>query len=421
MKTRRMLCLVLALILALALCACGDSGDGGAITIMGKKSDLDKSYMQEIFRHYESSTGGKIKLISVEDAEFEVEAARRFENGEGPDILMHFNNADLSRFDVAEDFLYLNDQPWAGELTDSARNYCLDGEGNLLGLPYWESSVSGCYYNKTIFDSLGLKPAATQAEFDTLCEVLAQTGYTPICWPASGCCWMFQFALDPVFADDPELLSKINANETTYAQIPAVLGMAEWIDSAAARGWFGGDYMDTGWDQISPMLSSGKAVMTFIWDTWFYTDFKGGEYTVEDFALMPAFLGTADKGTYEGGNLNMMMVNKNGDRVDEALDFLKFCATPENYNVAFEGISTVSTFVGQNTNIESQMVTNAKPSIAALERVSTASTRVYGYSDVDVSECINSLLTGKTDPEGCVAMMDEKRIGEAKDRGIPGF
>ncbi len=412
---KRLTAFAFALVFVLAaFAACVPGGEkGDVLTLMGKKSDMEKSYMKRIFDLYEEKTGNRLEVIEIEDAEYEAEAEKRFKDGRGPDIFMHFNNADLGRFDVSENFMYLNGESWVGELTDSARAYCLDGDGNLLGLPFWESSVSGCYYNKTLLDSLGLKPASTQAEFDTLCRALADIGKTPICWAGNGCSWMYQFALDPVFADDPTLLAKLNSGEISYADIPEVKAMTEWISNAAELGWFGDDYLKIGWSEISDVIGSGDAVMTFIWDTWFYTDFAAGKYTVDDFALMPVFMNTVDGGTYEGGNLNMMMVNKNGGHIKTALEFLEFCATAENYNAAFDGISTVSCFVGQTTNIQSHMVTNASASIEAKERVSTAASKIMGYSADDVCAAFDSLFRKKIDVDGCVKLLDENRLRAA--------
>lgn len=421
---KKILSLILAISTIFTLTSCGKlpGKNANTITLIGKKSDLEKSYMQSIFKQYEESTGNNLEIISYEDSEYETTCEENFSKGEVPDIFLHFHNSDLKRFDVAGNFKYLNDQSWVSDLTDSAKAYCMDENGNLLGLPFWESSVSGCYYNKTIFDSLGLKPATTQEEFDALCEVLADSGYTPICWPADGCSWMIQFGLDPLFADNADTLSKINKNEIKYADIPEVKNMVQWIADAEKKGWFGTDYLNTGWSEISPTMASGKAVMTFIWDTWFYTDLeKGNKYSVDDFALMPVFMDTAEKGTYEGGNLNMMMVNKNSDKLNMALDFLNFCATAENYNKAFAGISTVSCFKGQNTNIQSKMVTDAAASIAENERVSTSSSRIIGYSGDDATAAFNQLFHGKVDVNGCVKMMDDCRIAKAKNQGIKEF
>ncbi len=423
---KRCISILLAVVTVLSMTSCSIGKSGGkeqiTLTIMGKKTDLAKSYMTDIFERYEKETGNKLDIVAYEDADYEAEAAARFAKGDVPDVFLHFHNADLNDFDVANNFYYLNNEAWVSDLTDSAREYCEDRDGNLLGLPFWESSVSGCYYNKTILDSLGLKPATKQAEFDVLCQALADAGYTPICWPGNGCSWMIQFGLDPVFADDPQILEKINKNEITYADIPEVTDMVQWVSDAAAKGWFGDDYMNTGWSEISPVLSSGEAVMTFIWDTWFYTDFEAeNQYTVDDFALMPVFMNTVDGGTYEGGNLNMMMVNKNGAQVEAALDFLSFCATPENYNAAFDGISTVSCFKGQTTNIQSPMVTDAGDSIAANCRVSTAASRVIGYSADEVAAIFKDMFLGRVDAAGCVKRMDESRIATAGREGVDGF
>ncbi len=403
-----------ALLLGAACTGCAPESDPDAMTILGKTSDLGKPYMTEIFDHYRETTGESLNILAVEDSEFEDEAIRLFGTEDAPDILLHFHNADLNRFRVEENFLYLNDMPWVNELTDSARAYCTDAQGHLLGLPFWESSVSGCYYNKKLLKGLGVP--TTQEDFDGLCDMLLRKGITPILWPGQ-CSWMAQLALDPVFADAPDgpsRLEKLNAGEIKYEDISSVTDMVTWIANAAQKGWFGDRFLDKGWNDISEPLASGEAAMTFIWDTWFYTNFKPGQYKVEDFALMPIFMNTAPQGTYEGGNLNMMIVNKNSPNKDRALAFLEFCATPENYNVAFNGISTVSVFKGQTTNIQSQMVTDAKASIARQERVSTASTKIVGYNAEDVMHALNALLRGEITPEGCVKRMDEQRIEKSQ-------
>ncbi len=434
MKQRKIIFAIVTALLMLFCCiACNDDNkkkpivhdDPNALIVLGKKSDMEKEYMQRIFRAYEN-TGKTLKIVEYEDKDFEEYAVRDFENGNIPDIFFHFHNADLNKFDIESNFYYLNDESWVSDLTDSAKAYCTDQNGKLLGLPFWESSVSGCYYNKTLLDEMGLEPAHSQIGFNNLCENIMefsneQNQLAPICWPANGCSWMLQFGLDPIFADDPETLDALNRNELTYSEIPEVKDMVQWIHDAAKKGWFGNNFLNTGWNEISKDLSTGKAVMAFIWDTWFYTDFKPGKYTIDDFALMPVFLGTEDNGTYEGGNLNMMMVPKNSEKRDAALDFLAFCATPSNYNMAFDGISTVNCFKGMTTNIQSQMVTDAKTSIADKERVSTASTKIIAYSADEMCKVLNEMFKGALSVEECIKQMDKDRIASAKKMGIENY
>ncbi len=418
---KRYLPLALMLFSLPLLPGCSTGFDENALTVMGKQSDLQRPYMTAIFDHYKQKTGENLNILSVVDEEYESKALDMLSRGELPDVFLHFYNSDLSRYNTAENFCYLNDQPWVDDLTDSAKAYCSDEHGNLLGLPFWESSVSGCYYNKKLINSFGLEAATTQEDFEGLCARLKRAGVTPILWPGDGCSWMVQFGLDPIFADDSALLKQINNNEISYAEIPAVTDMVTWLADAANKGWFGDNYLNTGWDDISHALASGEAAMTFIWDTWFYTDFKPEKYTVDDFALMPIFMGTARYGTYEDGNLNMMMVNKNSDKKERALDFLAYCATPENYNDAFRDIPTVSVFKGQNTNIQSKMVTDASASIAELERASTANTKIVGYNAEDAVNALNALFRKNLTVAQCVARMDELRIAKARELGVANF
>lgn len=422
MKKRLMAVFTVCAIL-MTLASCTPKGSEDALTIMGKENDISARYMQSIFKQYENATGKKLKIIPIKNDNFSSRAAKEFEKGNVPDVFMCFNNTDLNgSFDVENTFYYLNDESWVDDLTDSAFEACVNKDGNLLGLPFWENSLSGCYYNKTILDELGLKPAATQAEFDALCQALLSVGYTPICWPGK-CGWMYQFGLDPIFADNPELLEKLNSNEIDYSDIPEVREMVQWVYDAYQKGWFGDNCAECGWDDIASDLGSGKAAMTFIWDSWFYSRFDDSDsmYTRDDFALMPVFMNTADRGMYEGGNLSMLMVSKNSEKRDEALDFLNFCATPANYNIAFDGVSTQNVFKGQTTNIQSAMVTDNAASVDTYRRASTAVNKIIGYKQSDMIEIFKNLFDKSADVDGCVGLMDEYRKTTAQNLGAAGF
>ena len=398
--------LMLALALPLAGCrAAGDSGDD--LSIWVRDSDY-RDYIKDTFELYEAETGNALAVKVIPEDSFDAEVERAFAEGDGPDILMHYNDSDLAKIGLADNFLVLNDQAWVDSLMAGSRAYCDDGAGNLMGLPFWESSVSGCYYNKTILDSLGLKPASTQAEFDMLCAALRGIGHTALFW-GDQCGWMYQFGLDPIFADDPDLLERLNSGEITYADIPEVRAMVQWIADANDKGWLG-DPRGKGYDDVSAPLASGDAVMVDIWDTWFETDFTPGEYGPEDFAIMPVFMGTSDKGTYEGGNLNMMLVNKNARHLNEALGFLEFCASPEVYNKAFDGVPSVKVFEGQDTIVTADMLVDAESSIGQLERASTAQPKIRGYSQEDMKAAFTALLSGEVDVDGCLKMMDDARL-----------
>lgn len=387
-------------------CQGGSEENSDALSVWIRESD-QRHYVDDVIELYEQETGNAVKVTMVSEDDFKAKVSQAFKEGNGPDVLLHYNDSDLASIGLEDNFLVLNDQEWADSIMAGARAYCDDGNGNLMGLPFWESSVSGCYYNKTILSSLGLKPASTQAEFDMLCQALTNIGYTPLFW-GQDCGWMYQFGLDPIFADDPSLLKRLNAGEIDYADIPQVRSMVQWIYDANQKGWLG-KTKNKSLSDVSASLSSGESVMVDIWDTWFETDFTAAKYSADDFAIMPVFMGTTAEGSYEGGNLNMMLVNKNGKHRDEAIEFLNFCAQPEVYNEVFEGVPSVKVFKDQDTIITPDMLVEASSSLAKLERASTANPKINGYNQKDMMEAFQALLDGEVDVDGCIAMMDEMR------------
>lgn len=409
---RRLLSLIACLMVGLGLVGCATQGQAShssdsedALTIMANASNVNNPYIQRIFDLYEEKTGKELNVIAVDNESYNEQVKDALASDDAPDIVMLFNNVLMSEVGGTEQFVDLSDQPWVSDLEESALAYSSGDSGELLGLPFWESSVSGTYYNKRMLEEVGLRPATNQAEFDRLCAALASIGYTPIALGDDGCYSYYQFGLDPIVADNPEILEALNSGELVYSEIPQVVSMVNWFKKAHDAGWFG-TTTEIPYEELGAAMGNGEAAMVFSWSTWFDTDFEPGTYTAEDFGLMPVFIGTEDGGTFEGGNLNLFAVNKESGKTSEALEFLEFCATPENYNVAFDGIATNRVFKGQTTNVESPMVLEVQDELAQKERVSTAEPKIKGYDARAINEAMHRLYAGEITVEECLAEMD---------------
>lgn len=400
-----------------------DSKSGGVtLTLYGNADDAAKPYMKKIFQLYEEKTGNKIDVQGLDASNFESVCLTKFQTGDIPDILMHFGGYSLDAYNPAENFVDFTDAGWVDDIADTSKAQTMR-DGVVYGLPFWESSVSGCFYNKEIFEEQGIKVPTTQAEFDDACQKLLDAGIQPI-YMAAADSWplLYQFGMDPIFADG-ELLEKINSNQTTYSDIPEMTSLLEWYKTSAEKGYFGKDYSTDTWDYSSEVLGTGEAAMIFCWDTWFDTDYdsESYDYTSEDFGLMPIFMGTAEEGTYEGGNNSLLLVNKNGDKKDAAIEFVNFCADPENYNQAFDGVATTPTFKGMTTNKLSSQYKGAEESIAKVGNPSIANPEIIGFSQNDGGKCIQELLVGNIDVKECLKLMDEERIKVATSQNVEGF
>ena len=203
----------------------------------------------------------------------------------------------------------------------------------------------------------------------------------------------YQFGMDPIFADE-ELLEKLNTNQITYAEIPEMKSMLEWFKNSADKGYFGKTYMTDTWDYYGEVLGTGEAAMAFLWDTWLYQNYdsEAYDYTAEDFGLMPIFMGTAEKGTFEGPNIIMFTVPKEAKHLEEAQELIEFMGNPDNYNAAFEGVTTMPVFKSMTTMETTPQYEESKALIDEVGNSSIAVTEILGYSNTEGAKCIQELL-----------------------------
>ena len=385
---------------------------GKTLTVWGRESDLNRSYMARAFRRYETLTGNTVKTVGFTPEQLEEEALRAFQSAsQGPDLMLSFGGTNIDAFDPDESFYDFTHAPWVDDLTEVSINQTIY-HGKVIGLPHWEASISGTLYNKEIFKRLELEPPQTQKEFLEVCAKLLENGITPLYLPGgSPTMVLYQFALDSLLEDGA--LEALNEGGLGYAGLPGMDTVVDWYRNMAVSGYLGGDYLENDWDGMSRALESEEHAMMLCWDTWLYTDFTGD---ASRFGLMPAFLGVPERGTFEGPNLALMLVNRHGAQVEAAVELIAFMADPYNYNDAFEGIYTAPVFKRQVAGISTPQYVESERWIEENYRDSIAWLRVRGFSQSDAS-CILEYMQAPAgaSAEDCLRKMDELRLGRISE------
>lgn len=419
---------ILSITLLLSLCGCSSEeekaptqaapfdnpqyrwGDisGKTLTVWGRGSDLDRSYMARVFERYEELTGNAIEAVAFTPEELETAAAEALQTGSGkPDLILSFGGTNIDSFNPDENLYDFSNAVWVRDLTEVSINQAVY-HGKIIGLPHWEASISGTLYNKDIFQQLGLVPPRTQEEFLQVCEKLKKNGIIPFYLPAgSPTMLLYQFPLDTL-VEKGDVLERINSGSLSYAKLPGMEEVLGWYRTMAEQGYLGADYMKNDWNGMSDALDSGKYAMMLCWDTWLYTDFHGD---ASRFGLMPAFMGVPNEGTFEGPNLSLMLVNRHSAQVEAAVDFITFMADPYNYNIAFEGIYTAPVFRQQIAGISTPQYVESERWIEENFRDSISWLRIRGFSQSDATCILDYMMArpGYT-AEQCLADMDSLRL-----------
>lgn len=380
------------------------------LTIWGIAPDMDRSYIQKACKRYESLTSNKLEIVQItkDDINERMQSALQGEEAM-PDIFVTYGGTNIDAYDPIENFYDFSDAEWVQDLTSTSINQTVY-HGKIIGLPFWEASISGTLYNKELFNEYDIEIPATQDEFMKVCEKLLANGITPMYMPAKEISMLlYQFPLDTI-VEDSEIMKALNNGEIGYSDIPEMQQILNWYKTMADKGYFGENYMQDDWNHMSEALESKKYGMLLCWDTWLYTDFQGD---ASKFGIMPAFVGIPENGTFEGPNLNLFMVNKKSGKLDAALDFITFLADPYNYNVAFEDTLTAPVFKNQFESISTPQYLENERLIEKYYHDSAAWLRIKGFSQMD-AKCIYEYISPDSTmtAEQCLWQMDKLR----KDR-----
>lgn len=194
-----------------------------------------------------SSSGGYLDFVKTQDA-----------IGEFPDML-----------DCRDPTVWVNADKLAeipsglvDLLEDPPRLY---GKHYVAPISNFLASI-GFYYNKSMFDRLGLEEPKTRAEFEALCEALKEEGISPIVQGGKdiwhmGFLWA-QIWLEEVEKVNPNWLLDKRAGKVSFTD-PEVIRVIDKLSAFYEKNYIDEDWLSTADNQLVSYLLAEKAAMFF--------------------------------------------------------------------------------------------------------------------------------------------------------------
>ncbi len=207
-------------------------------------------------------------------------------------------------------------------------------DGKVYGIGH-ELEMIGVYYNKSIFEELGVTPPATFEEFTTIADTAKAAGYIPICfankpgWPAFHMFSMFSNNLvakeklgDMIFGDtswdDPDIVRSI--------QMP-------FVDMNAA-GYFIPSPNSLEYTEGNDLYYTGKCAMHMT-GMWLLSDILAKSQGFETgFFAFPSIDGKV--AMPPGGMGSGVMISKATAHPDEAAAFMDYLFSEEAAKIWYE-------------------------------------------------------------------------------------
>ena len=257
------------------------------------------------------------------------------DGGEGPDVAyVPWGLQALGRYALAGHTVELTDiaaeNGWLDnyEMSDITLTNGLT-PGEIHGIPF-ENVTIGVFYNKEIFEELGLEVPETLEEFESIMETIKETGMTPVSvggrdgWPLAHVWLQLVHTAMPIQAitdiedNDPE------ARLDTPEFLAATEKTLEWAEA----GYLDPNLLSTDFVDANNLFINGEVAMNI-----------GGTWVMSDFAELPEFeVGffptpqlNPDLEWHAGGKnpYNNLMINSASEHQDLAIELVDYLLSEE--------------------------------------------------------------------------------------------
>lgn len=336
---------------ALALTTvCGMSASAEELTFWNVQAEgYDLEIINEAVEKFNSTTESGYTVVNVptQNEAYKEKLVIAMSSGECPDMYSHWSGGPMIEYiesgfaqDITEQFnsTELPERLMQGSIAQATYN------DKIYAVPYNDISISGIYYNKTIFADLGLEVPTTIGELEAVCDTLVENGIVPFAlanstkWTGS----MYFMNLATRYGG-LEPFEKAAAGEGSFED-ECFIWAGEKIQEWVQKGYFpeGVNALSEDDGQARQLLYTGEAAMTCI-GSWYTQTIKSDseEFFDENIGWFkfPAYEGSPDVddsiivGTVGD---NFISFNCEGEKLDAAIEFASILVGDEMVEFAAE-------------------------------------------------------------------------------------
>lgn len=395
-----------------------DSGKKVVLTFGTHQSGIPScGVVQELAEKYEEETGIKIDFQISPDAQWRDLLKVKLDSAEAPDIYCVDSDALslYSRVRPDDNAVDLSGEEYVDRMADYAKE-CVTYDGKVYGIRFAEPKINFYNYNKKIFADLNLEPPTTYEELKQVCQTIQDAGITPI-FEATQSSWHQAVPLCVTGAyyesKDPGLYDALNDNKKDIKDVDTMLTVLEQMNEFAELGFYGEDYLSNTAESDKTEMGEGRVAMTIASQGF-------GAIVAENYPEMEGQIGIFQIPYGDSDVLGLnpssaaYFVNSKGEHVEEALEFFRFLARPENLQYRQDNNPEEMGLCWPE--IEPEYPEEITEYINSLKQGTVLQVGVK-YIDpqfMDIGKDIEAMYTGALTPEQVMENISNRRIEQAK-------
>lgn len=324
------LCFLVIVLIVFLFVTCSTqalAGDKIKLTFTSWRTDDNEAMGRVLDVYNKKHPDVEVTFSPIFSAEYPAHLMSSLQTGTGADIIF-LKSFEPGRMVYEAGFLHElnNDIPSLTQFPEAAKKAWSTKDGKIYGVPAF-GVTHGVYYYKDTFDKYGLKEPETWDEFIQICKTLKENGETVFAQGAMDSWTLYEVVFSGLGANfyggekNRRLLVEGKMKLTDEPFLNAFKKVDE-LQPYLPKGYRGIDYVS-----MQQMFMSGRASM-FIGGSWAIGMIR--DMVKREIGWFPPPVAKKnDKLAYCFHMDAGIGVNKNSKHFDEALEFVKWTATPE--------------------------------------------------------------------------------------------
>lgn len=272
----------------------------------------------------------------------------RLSTGEAGDIIQYNSGSLFQALKPQESLADLSDIPGQANVIDSFKPVVTAPDGTVRGIPFGAAMGGGIYYNRKLYEELGLSVPKTWAEFMANNEKIKAAGKVAVA-QTYGDTWTSQlFVLGDFFnvqAQVPAFAEDYTANKAKYATTPAAMAGFQYLEEVFKAGYLNEDFGVAKFEDGMRMVATGEAahypMLTFAMATV-------KQNTPDNINDLGFFAQPGPDAARNGLTVWMpaaLYVPAASPNVDAAKAFLDYVASPEGCKVMIDAVGATGPYL----------------------------------------------------------------------------
>lgn len=461
---RKLMAAILTVVMAGNLVACGnDAGGGGAtqptdkaqtaspvsesaagssegeaeksfqgvtLNIAHSVTDTNADSFQEQFDLFEQKYGCKIEVerLSSDADEMESVLLVRAATGNLPDVWLNSVGAKLDAMSPKENCYDLSKEDWVKDrVNKDYLSIVTDSDsGMVYGIPSRPSNVAGVFYNKKVYEELGLKVPLTWDEFLANCDAISQkTDKNPVMSQysnPSGCQILFLSQYYYVQKENPDFAGQYTGREIELHESDAYMrGLTKMYDIWDKK-YQNDNPLEISWEDAAQAVSEGSSVHIFCRTNIMSTVTTVAPDAVEDIGFFPL----PDSNANEQGVASWMpeawCVSKNSPNVELAILLMKFLTTDEAVDAYCTKTTPTGAFMLNGVELPDTVSSAVKEAQSWAEKASTPVMEYFcNIKGSNMATILSMVGTGQYTPEQAISEIESDNAIDAQQKEVAGW